>query len=89
MLGGLAAEGASIVFGPATLCFNAISFLIDVPGRIAAVYEGIGNLFEEVSHVLVLFHIYGNYKKLDPELKDGTHKLMVSFVGICGLSIKM
>src|ERR1700733_13859150 len=34
LLGGLAAEGASIVFGPATLCFNAISFLIDVPGRI-------------------------------------------------------
>ncbi|KAE8450789.1 hypothetical protein EG329_005702 [Mollisiaceae sp. DMI_Dod_QoI] len=89
MLGGLAAQGASIVFGPATLCFNAISFLIDVPGRIAAVYEGIGNLFEEVSHVLVLFHVYRDYKKFDPELKDGTHKLMVSFVRICGLSIKI
>ena len=89
LLGGLAAEGASIVFGPATLCFNAISFLIDVPGRIAAVYEGIGNLFDEMCHTLVLFRIYGNYKTLDPELKQGTHKLMVSFVRICGLSIKM
>ena len=89
LLGGLAAEGASIVFGPATLCFNAISFLIDVPNKIAAVYEGIGNLFQEMSHTLVLFRIYGNYKKLDLELKEGTHKLMVSFVRICGLSIKM
>jgi hypothetical protein len=89
LLGGLAAQGASIVFGPATLCFNAISFLIDVPGKIASVYEGVGNLFEEISHFLVLFRIYGNYTKLDPDLRDGTHKLMVSLVRICGLSIKM
>lgn len=89
LLGGLAAEGASIVFGPATLCFNAISFLIDVPGKVASVYEGVGNLFEEVSNFLVLFRIYGNYTKLDPELRDGTHKLMVSLIKICGLSIKM
>jgi len=89
LLGGLASQGASIVFGPATLCFNAISFLIDVPGKIAKVYEGVGNLFEEVSHFLVLFRIYGNYTKLDPELRDGTHKLMISLVKICGLSIKM
>jgi len=89
LLGGLAAEGASIVFGPATLCFNAISFLIDVPGRIASVYEGVGNLFEEISHFLVLFRIYGNYTRLDPDLRDGTHKLMMSLVRICGLSIKI
>lgn len=89
LLGGLASESVSIVFGPATICFNAISFLLDVPGRIAAVYEGVGNLFEEVSHVLVLFRIYGNYETLDPELKESTHKLMISFVRICGLSIKM
>ncbi|KIX97484.1 uncharacterized protein Z520_06936 [Fonsecaea multimorphosa CBS 102226] len=89
LLGGLAAQGASIVFGPATLCFNAISFLIDVPGKIAEVYEGVGNLFEEISHSLVLFKIYENYTKLDPDLRDGTHKLMISIVRICGLSIKI
>ncbi|OQU96187.1 hypothetical protein CLAIMM_02300 [Cladophialophora immunda] len=89
LLGGLAAQGASIVFGPATLCFNAISFLIDVPGKVAAVYEGVGNLFEEISHSLVLFKIYENYNKLDPDLRDGTHKLMMSIVRICGLSIKI
>ncbi|KIW87027.1 uncharacterized protein Z519_12324 [Cladophialophora bantiana CBS 173.52] len=89
LLGGLAAQGASIVFGPATLCFNAISFLIDVPGKIAEVYEGVGSLFEEISHSLVLFKIYENYTKLDPDLRDGTHKLMMSIVRICGLSIKI
>ncbi|EXJ54057.1 hypothetical protein A1O7_09394 [Cladophialophora yegresii CBS 114405] len=89
LLGGLAAEGASIVFGPATLCFNAISFLIDVPGKIASVYEGVGSLFEEISHFLVLFKIYGHYTTLDPELRDGIHKLMMSMIRICGLSIKI
>ncbi len=89
LLGGLAAQGASIVFGPATLCFNAISFLIDIPGRVASVYEGVGNLFEEISHFLVLFKIYENYTTLDPSLRDGTHKLMVSLVRICGLSIRI
>ena len=89
LLGGLAAQGASVVFGPATLFFNAISFLIDVPGKIASVYEGVGNLFEEVSHFLVLFKIYEKYTTLDPDLRDGTHKLMMSMVKICGLSIKI
>ncbi|OCT46177.1 hypothetical protein CLCR_01032 [Cladophialophora carrionii] len=89
LLGGLAAEGVSIVFGPATLCFNAISFLIDVPGKIASVYEGVGSLFEEISHFLVLFKIYGHYTTLDPELRDGIHKLMMSMIRICGLSIKI
>ena len=89
ILGGLAAQGASIVFGPATLCFNAISFLIDVPNKIASVYEGVGNLFEEVSHFLALSKIYEDYTTLDPGLKAGTHKLMVSMVRICALSIKI
>ncbi|EXJ79463.1 hypothetical protein A1O3_08965 [Capronia epimyces CBS 606.96] len=89
LLGGLVADGASVVFGPATLCFNAISFLIDVPNKIADVYEGIGNLFEEVSHFLALFKIYENFSELDPDLRDGTHKLMMSVVRICGLSIKI
>ncbi|KAH8692976.1 hypothetical protein BGW36DRAFT_362518 [Talaromyces proteolyticus] len=89
LLGGIAAQGASIVFGPATLCFNAISFLIDVPGKIAHVYEGIESLFDEISHFLSLFKVYRQYDRLDSELKDGTHKLMMSMVRICGLSIKI
>lgn len=89
LLGGLAAQGASIVFGPATLCFNAISFLIDVPGKVASVHDGIGTLFEEVSQFLTLFRIYHDYETLDPEIGEGAHTLMVSVVRICGLSIKM
>lgn len=89
LLGGLAAQGASIVFGPATLCFNAVSFLLDVPGKILSIYEGIESLFEEVAHFLVLSKLSNNYTSLDPALRDGTHKLMMCVVRICALSIKM
>ncbi|TEY84228.1 hypothetical protein BOTCAL_0018g00050 [Botryotinia calthae] len=89
LIGGVAAEAASTVFAPATLCFNAISFLIDIPQKVAEIYEGLGNLFEEMTHAMALLNIYGNYKKLDRELKDGIHKIMVSIVRICGLSINI
>ncbi|TGO42349.1 hypothetical protein BHYA_0009g00280 [Botrytis hyacinthi] len=88
-LGGLAAEAASTVFAPAKLCFNAISFLIEVPHKVAEVYEGLGNLFEEITHAMALLNVYRDYKKLDRELKNGIHKIMVSIVRICGLSINI
>ncbi|KAF7889590.1 uncharacterized protein EAF02_002005 [Botrytis sinoallii] len=68
-LGGLAAEAASTVFAPAKLCFNAISFLIEIPQKVAEVYEGLGNLFEEITHAMALLNVYKDYKKLDRELK--------------------
>ncbi|TGO12725.1 hypothetical protein BTUL_0083g00280 [Botrytis tulipae] len=89
LIGGVAAEAASTVFAPATLCFNAISFLIDIPQKVAEVYEGLGNLFEEMTHAMALLNIYGSLKRLDRELKGGIHKIMVSIVRICGLSINI
>ncbi|KAF7920875.1 uncharacterized protein EAE98_008904 [Botrytis deweyae] len=88
-LGGLAAEAASTVFAPAKLCFNAISFLIEIPQKVAEVYEGLGNLFEEITHAMALLNVYKDYKKLDRELKNGIHKLMVSIVRIFGLAINI
>ncbi|THV52033.1 hypothetical protein BGAL_0091g00180 [Botrytis galanthina] len=88
-LGGLAAEAASTVFAPAKLCFNAISFLIEVPRKVAEVYEGLGNLFEEITHAMALLNVYRDYKKLDQQLKNGIHKIMVSIVRICGLAINI
>lgn len=89
LIGGAVAEAVSTAFAPAMLCFNAISFLIDIPQKVAEIYEGLGNLFEEMTHTMALLNIYGSYKKLDRGLKDGIHKIMVSIVRICGLSIKM
>lgn len=60
--------------------------------RIDRLYEGLAQLFEEISTFLKTFKIYKRiekFAKVDPELKAITSKLMVSFVDICALSIKL
>ena len=90
LLGGIAAQGASIVFGPANLCFNAMQFLISIPAKVKKFHEGLALLFEEVSTFMKQFKVYQRieqYAKVDVELKQCTHKLLITFVDICRLSI--
>lgn len=90
LLGGIAAQGASIVFGPANLCFNAMQFLIDIPAKVSKFHEGLALLFEKISTFMKQFKVYQRieqYAKVDVELKQSTHKLLIAFVDICGLSI--
>ena len=90
LLGGVAAQGASMVFGPANMCFNAMQFLINIPARISKFYDDLGRLFYEISTFMKQFKIYQRIEKvatLDFELKEGTHKLLIIFVDICAISI--
>ena len=90
LLGGIAAQGASIVFGPANLCFNAMQFLIGIPAKVSKFHEGLTLLFEKISTFMKQFKVYQRieqYAKVDVELKKSTHKLLIAFVDICGLSI--
>ena len=90
LLGGIAAQGASIVFGPANLCFNAMQFLIDIRTKVSKYYEGLALLFEKISTFMKQFKVYqriDQYAQVDVELKQSTHKLLIAFVDICGLSI--
>lgn len=90
LLGGIAAQGASIVFGPANLCFNALQFLIEIPAAISKFYNDLALLFQEISTFMKQFKIYERieeYARVDIELKQGTHKLMIIFVDICAISI--
>lgn len=92
LLGGVAAQGAALVFGPADLCFNAISMLLDIPSNIHEFHEVVDGMFEEVSIFLSQFKIYSRieaFSKIDPELMRLIHKLMISFVDICALSITL
>jgi len=60
--------------------------------RIDRLYEGLAQLFEEISTFLKTFKIYKRIEKfaeVDPELKAITGRLMISFVDICALSIKL
>ena len=90
LLGGIAAQGASMVFGPASLCFNAVQFLIEIPAKVSKFYDELALLFEEISEYMKQFRIYKRieqFAKVDIELKQSTHKLMILFVDICAISI--
>ena len=90
LLGGIIAQGASVVVGPASLCFNALSFLLDIPTRISSFYDDLSALFQELSTLIKQFRIYQRmdlYVDVGTELKEDTHKLMIAFVDVCAISI--
>lgn len=90
LLCGIAAQGVSAVFGPATLCFNAVQALVNIPTKIEKFYDDLAHLFEEISTFMKQFKIYQRieqYAKIDIELKQCTTKVIIVFVDICALSI--
>ncbi|KAM6485833.1 hypothetical protein HDV62DRAFT_403210 [Trichoderma sp. SZMC 28011] len=90
LLGGVAAQGAELVFQPAGVCFNAISLLLDVPQSIHEFHGTIDAVFGIVGPTLSQFKIYERielFNTIDPELNTAIHKVMISFVDICALAI--
>ena len=90
LLCGIAAQGASAVFGPATLCFNAVQALISIPAKISKFHDELALLFAEISAFMKQFQIYRRieqFAEIDVELKQCTHKVMIVFVDICAISI--
>ncbi|PGG99903.1 hypothetical protein AJ79_08385 [Helicocarpus griseus UAMH5409] len=92
-LGNIAAQGASMVFGPSALCFNAVSFLITTARSYSKIFAGIAELFERISAFLERFEVYVRSKSLgveiDIHLRKIIHELLRSFMRICALSIKV
>ncbi|MCJ1424920.1 hypothetical protein MMC29_002808 [Sticta canariensis] len=92
LLAGIVAQGASSLYPPAGLCFNAVSFLVAVPGKVSKIYETIGELFDKISVCLSQFKIYERieqYRRIDPALLSTIHNILASLVNICALSIKL
>jgi hypothetical protein len=78
------------VFGPADICFNAISLLLDVPKKVRAFHDAIDAVFDEVAPTLSQFKIYSKIDlvdNVDDELKLAIHKVLISFVDICAKCI--
>ncbi|KAJ5726251.1 uncharacterized protein N7483_007608 [Penicillium malachiteum] len=91
LLGGIAAQGASMVFAPSSLCFNAISYLLDAGMKYKRIFSSLSELFRRVSDVLERCKIY---LRLPPEtidilLRKIINEEMLCFVDICALSIKV
>ncbi|KAI1452293.1 hypothetical protein F4805DRAFT_470971 [Annulohypoxylon moriforme] len=93
LLGGVAAQGAEMVFGaPSTMCFNALYLLLDIPEQLKTFREAIDGLFETLAPSLSVFRIYermDQFNEIEPELKQAIHQVMITFVDICALSIQL
>ncbi|KAI1442152.1 hypothetical protein F5Y02DRAFT_421269 [Annulohypoxylon stygium] len=93
LLGGVAAQGAEMVFGaPSTMCFNALYLLLDIPEQLKSFREAIDGLFETLAPSLSVFRIYekiDQFNDIEPELKQAIHQVMITFVDICALSIQL
>ena len=78
--------------GVTNLCFVAISYLFSIPSRIKELYEGLADLFGEISCFLQEFKIYRRIEEIvevDLELKWAIHKVLICFVDICACCIKV
>ncbi|KAJ5360801.1 Tetratricopeptide-like helical [Penicillium concentricum] len=91
LLGGIAAQGASMVFAPAGLCFNAISYLIDTGAKFKRIFSSLAELFRRISDVLERCKIYMRLPAdaVDVSLRKIINEELVCFVDICALSIKV
>ncbi|KAL3490234.1 hypothetical protein BJX62DRAFT_252146 [Aspergillus germanicus] len=91
VLGGIAAQGASMVFAPSSLCFNAISYLIETGAKYKRIFSSLAELFQRISDVLERCKIYMRLpaEAVDALLRKIINEELVCFVEICALSIKV
>lgn len=92
VVGAFAAQAASMVFAPASMCFSAIQFLIDAPRTVKKVYDDLRELFERVKDFLVRFKVLkriDDKAALDPDLVENANNMLISFTRICSLSIEL
>ncbi|CAK1360558.1 unnamed protein product [Cercospora beticola] len=91
--GEIAANAASMVFGPSQQCFNAISFVISAVQEYDDVFNNITALMERVSVFLERLRIYlgdtDAKTKLDKRLRLTVYRVLEHFLMIMGLAHKL
>ncbi|RAK80020.1 uncharacterized protein BO72DRAFT_525692 [Aspergillus fijiensis CBS 313.89] len=91
VLGGIVAQGASMMFAPSSLCFNAIAYLIDTGAKFKRIFSSLAELFRRVCDVLDRMQIYMRLPSdaVDVALRKILNEQLLCFVDICALSIKL
>ncbi|KAK4215813.1 Nacht and tpr domain protein [Rhypophila decipiens] len=92
LLGGVAAQAADMTFPASGLVTNAVLFLLDIPADLHEFHKAVDGLFETLGEGLSHFRIYDKieqFNKIDDELIETIHRLLISFVTVCGLSINL
>lgn len=73
------------------MCFNAFSFLIDMPKKTGKVYDDLIQLFGDMSATLLEFQVLEKISakvEIELQLITTTHAILIAFVNICGRYIK-
>ncbi|KAJ6161414.1 hypothetical protein N7470_004810 [Penicillium chermesinum] len=81
-VGGIVADGASQVFGPAGQCYNAINFLIGAYKGYQSSFDDLADLFEKCTKFLKRLEEY-SAGKMDAKLTMVVYQHLDLFVQIC------
>jgi len=88
-LGGIAASGASMVFGPTNLCYSGLSYLLSVGSNYSNIFSSLEALLKQVSDVMERMVVYLRMRSIDLPLRKIVHEVLQNIVSICGLAIKV
>lgn len=79
------------MFAPSSLCFNAISYLIETGAKYKRIFSSLAELFNRISDVLERCKVYLRLPAaaVDASLRKIINEELVCFVDICALSIKV
>ncbi|KAK8006923.1 hypothetical protein PG989_000913 [Apiospora arundinis] len=86
-IGGIVSSGASQVFGPTDMCFNALTFVIAAWQGYEGMFENLAELLERCSNFLERLDYYNN--KMDVRLTRVACQNLQLFVEICDHSIRL
>ncbi|KAL9051933.1 MAG: hypothetical protein Q9162_005717 [Coniocarpon cinnabarinum] len=82
-IGTVAAQGASMVFGPSTLCMNAVSFFVQAGVAYRGIFDAIDQLFGRIFDALERFQIYQEQQGVLPrEMISIANEILVVFVRV-------
>lgn len=91
-VGSVAAQGVSIVFSQASLCFSAIEMLINVPKMYKHLVDGLQELFSNINEFFPKLKIFQrtDYKLgLDSALVQKLNEILIALVDTCAVAIKV
>ncbi|KAI1649310.1 uncharacterized protein F4817DRAFT_33587 [Daldinia loculata] len=86
-VGGIVADGASTVFAPAGMCYNALTFVIQAWQGYEGIFDNLAELLEKCTEFLERLESYQG--KMDKRLARVAVQNLRLFVEICDRTIKL
>lgn len=86
-IGGMVADGASTVFGPSQMCYNALSFVIQAWQNYEGMFENLAELLEKCGDFLTRLDYYKD--NMDANLNRLACQNLRIFVEICDRTIRL